>query len=56
MSSGWLFSTEPNLYHSEGEFEELYYGDFEYIKKNCQFSKRDNKYSITITKLKNISG
>ena len=38
----------------DGSWEELYYGDFNLIVKNSNYSKRDNKKTITITKLKNL--
>ena len=38
----------------DGEFEELYYGDFKKVKDNSSYSARDNKQSITITKLKKL--
>ena len=35
----------------DGEFEELYFGDFEKVKDKSNYSARDNKQSITISKL-----
>ena len=39
----------------DGEFEELYYGDFQLVKDNSNYGARDNKHSITISKLKKLS-
>jgi len=38
----------------DGEFEELYYGDFQLVKDNSNYGARDNKHSITISKLKKL--
>ena len=38
----------------DGEFEELYFGDFKQVKDNSNYSRRDNKQSITISKLKKM--
>tara|TARA_B100000287_G_scaffold208598_1_gene196861 strand:- start:136 stop:576 length:441 start_codon:yes stop_codon:yes gene_type:complete len=38
-----------------GNYEEIYYGDFDIVKENSNFSKRDNKRTITISKLKKLS-
>ena len=38
----------------DGDFEELYYGDFELVKQNSNYGARDNKHSITISKLKKL--
>ena len=38
----------------DGEFEELYFGDFNKVKDNSSYSARDNKQSITISKLKKL--
>ena len=38
----------------DGEFEELYFGDFKKVKDNSRYSARDNKHSITISKLRNL--
>ena len=38
----------------DGEYEELYFGDFQTVKDASNYSARDNKQSITITKLKKI--
>jgi len=40
--------------HDDGGWEELYFGDFEAIKQNSNYSARDNKYMITLSKLKKI--
>ena len=37
-----------------GDFEELYYGDFQTVKNNSRYSARDNKQSITVSKLKTL--
>ena len=39
---------------SDGSWEELYYGDFNLVVENSNYSKRDNKKTITINKLKNL--
>lgn len=41
--------------HSGGEFEELYYGDFQTVKDSSRYSARDNKQSISISKLKKLT-
>ena len=38
----------------DGEFEEVYYGDFELVKSASNFSNRDNKSTITISKLRKL--
>ena len=38
----------------DGEFEEIYYGDFKLVKENSRYSARDNKNTITISKLKKL--
>ena len=38
-----------------GDYEEIYYGDFNIVKENSNFSKRDNKRTITISKLKKLA-
>ena len=38
----------------DGEFEEPYYGDFQLVKDNSNYGARDNKHSITISKLKKL--
>lgn len=39
---------------SNGEFEELYFGPFEKVSSQSSYSKRDNKHTITVKKLKSI--
>ena len=39
---------------SKGDYEEIYYGDFDIVKENSNFSKRDNKRTITISKLRKL--
>ena len=39
----------------DGEFEEIYYGDFEPGENASNFSKRDNKKTITISKLRKLN-
>ena len=38
----------------DGEFEEIYYADFKLVKENSNYSARDNKNTITISKLKKL--
>lgn len=40
--------------YGDGEWEEVYFGNFQEVNKNSNFSKRDNKHTITITKLKHL--
>ena len=40
--------------HNNGEFEEIYYGDFALVKNASNFSRRDNKHTITVTKLRRL--
>ena len=40
---------------SNGEFEEIYYGDFSVVKNESSYSRRDNKHTITISKLKRLA-
>jgi hypothetical protein len=37
-----------------GEFEEVFFGDFEQVKRLSSYSQRDNKHTITISKLKQL--
>jgi len=37
-----------------GEWEEIYFGDFQKVKNQSNFSKRDNKNTITMSKLKQL--
>ena len=39
---------------SDGDWKELYYGDFKQVKEVSNFSKRDNKFTIPILKLKKL--
>jgi len=39
-----------------GEWEEVYYGDFNKVKELSRYSARDNKHMIAISKLKSIQG
>ena len=39
----------------DGGFNEIYYGDFATVQKNSNYSKRDNKHTITINKLKQLA-
>ena len=39
---------------SKGDYEEIYYGDFDIVKENSNFSTRDNKRTITISKLRKL--
>jgi hypothetical protein len=38
----------------DGNWEELYYGDFDPVKKIAGYSKRDNKYVVTLSKLRGL--
>lgn len=40
--------------HNNGDFDEIYYGDFAPVKNASNFSRRDNKHTITITKLRRL--
>ena len=39
----------------DGTWEEIYFGDFNPVKEQSRYSKRDNKHMIAISKLKNIA-
>jgi len=39
---------------SNGDWEELYFGDFKKVKEIASYGKRDNKYGLTVSKLKKI--
>ena len=41
--------------HANGEFDEIYYGDFAVVKNESRYSARDNKNMITVRKLKSLS-
>jgi len=40
--------------HDDGGWDELYYGDFNAVKKQANYSSRDNKFMITLSKLRRI--
>lgn len=40
---------------TNGDFEELYFGPFEPVKNASSYSERDNKRTITISKLKKLA-
>ncbi len=40
---------------AEGEWEEIYYGDFSDVLKHARYSKRDNKHTLTISKLRQLA-
>lgn len=40
--------------HETGDWEEVYYGDFQKVKELSRYSARDNKHMIAISKLRNI--
>ena len=40
--------------HDDGEWEEIYFGDFQKVNDSSNFSKRDNKRTIPISKLKQL--
>lgn len=40
---------------NDGEFSEIYYGDFAVVQANANHSKRDNKSVITVSKLKQLA-
>ena len=40
---------------SKGEYEEIYFGDFNQVLNQTSFSSRDNKHTITLAKLKRIN-
>ena len=40
---------------NDGEFSEIYYGDFAVVQANANYSKRDNKSVITVSKLKQLA-
>ena len=39
---------------SNAEWKELYYGPFKPVKAKATYSERDNKYMITVAKLKDL--
>ena len=40
---------------NDGEFSEIYYGDFAVVQANANHSKRDNKSVITVSKLRQLA-
>ena len=40
---------------NDGEFSEIYFGDFSLVKNESNFSRRDNKHTITISKLRRLA-
>ncbi|MBA7596068.1 hypothetical protein ES703_03037 [subsurface metagenome] len=42
--------------HKTGEWEEVYYGDYNKVKEWSRYSARDNKHMIAISKLRSIKG
>lgn len=38
----------------DGDWEELYFGDFDRVREIASYSARDNKYMITLSKLKKL--
>jgi hypothetical protein len=40
---------------TNAEWRELYYGPFKPVKEKATYSKRDNKYMITVTKLQDLA-
>lgn len=38
----------------DGSWQEIYFGDFQIVKKNSRYSARDNKHMIAISKLKEL--
>ena len=58
-SSSIGFRGDPDLMlvigvHDDGNWDEIYYGPFQVVKSNASFSKRDNKHTITVSKLKKL--
>ena len=43
------------IFDLNGDYKEIYYGDFNIVRENSNFSKRDNKRTITISKLKKLA-
>jgi len=37
-----------------GDWDELYFGDFDKVKEISSYSARDNKYMVTLTKLRKL--
>lgn len=40
---------------TEGEWEEVYYGPFSPVAEQARFSARDNKHTLTISKLRKLA-
>jgi len=40
---------------NDGEFSEIYFGDFAIVQANASYSKRDNKSVVTVSKLKQLA-
>lgn len=40
---------------ADGEFSEIYYGDFAVVQANASYSKRDNKSVISVSKLRQLA-
>lgn len=40
---------------ADGEFSEIYFGDFGIVQANASYSKRDNKSVITVSKLRQLA-
>ena len=40
--------------NEDGSWYEIYYGSFQQIKKDANYSERDNKYMVAISKLKKL--
>ncbi len=38
----------------DGDREELYFGDFDKVKEVASYSARDNKYMVTLSKLRKL--
>ncbi len=36
------------------QWEEIYYGDFNIVKQQSSYSARDNKHTITVSKLRGL--
>jgi hypothetical protein len=41
--------------HDDGQFEQIYFGDFGIVKSNSAYSARDNKHTISISKIKKLA-
>jgi hypothetical protein len=38
-----------------GDWEEVYFGDFDVVKNECRYAARDNKHMIAISKLRKLT-